>query len=145
LSAANARWLPVPQLSALAGKAQFLYLEWWRAVPQPRNGRSIYKPIETAYLYVDYSDYGWGAVLNENPSFIREALVCSIPPSTHNMKLAASCALAHAIKSFLPQLRGCNVLLHVYNIAVSASIEGLHGNAITGNRTRHLRVRSRTP
>ena len=28
---------------------------------------------------------------------------------------------------------------------VMANVEGLHGNAITGNRTRHLRIRSRTP
>jgi hypothetical protein len=45
-------------------------LEWWRTVPnQHYNGRSIYKPIETAYLHADSSGYGWGAVLNDNPIY----------------------------------------------------------------------------
>jgi hypothetical protein len=30
-------------------------LEWWRTVPNQHNGRSIYKPIETAYLHADSS------------------------------------------------------------------------------------------
>jgi hypothetical protein len=34
-------------------------LEWWRTVPTQHNGWSIYKPIETAYLHADSSDYGW--------------------------------------------------------------------------------------
>jgi hypothetical protein len=33
-------------------------LEWWRTVPDHHNGRSIYKPIETAYLHADSSGYG---------------------------------------------------------------------------------------
>jgi hypothetical protein len=32
-------------------------LVWWRTVPNQNNGRSIYKPIETAYLHADSSDY----------------------------------------------------------------------------------------
>jgi hypothetical protein len=28
-------------------------LEWWRNVPKQNNGRSIYKPTETAYLHAD--------------------------------------------------------------------------------------------
>jgi hypothetical protein len=44
-------------------------LEWWLSVPNHHNGRSIYKPIETAYLRADSSDYGWGGVLNGNPNF----------------------------------------------------------------------------
>eukprot|EP00873_Tetraselmis_striata_P008853 jgi/Tetstr1/429117/TSEL_019079.t1 len=38
---------------------------WWVAVPNHNNGRSIYKPVETAYIHIDSSGYGWGAVLNE--------------------------------------------------------------------------------
>eukprot|EP00873_Tetraselmis_striata_P020172 jgi/Tetstr1/440436/TSEL_028769.t1 len=38
-------------------------LEWWLAVPSHSNGRSIYKPVETAYAHIDSSGYGWGAVL----------------------------------------------------------------------------------
>jgi hypothetical protein len=44
-------------------------LEWWRTVPDQHNGRSIYKPIETAYLHADSSGYGWGPVLNDNHAY----------------------------------------------------------------------------
>jgi hypothetical protein len=44
-------------------------LEWCDRDPTQNNCRSIYKPIETAYLHADSSDYGWGAVLNDNPNF----------------------------------------------------------------------------
>jgi hypothetical protein len=44
-------------------------LEWWRTVPTQHNGRSIYKPIQTAYLHADSIDYGWGAVLNDDPNY----------------------------------------------------------------------------
>jgi hypothetical protein len=30
------------------------------------NGQSIYKPIDTAYLHADSSDYGWGGVMNND-------------------------------------------------------------------------------
>jgi hypothetical protein len=33
-------------------------LEWWRTVSTQNNGRSIYKPIETAYLHDDSNNYG---------------------------------------------------------------------------------------
>jgi hypothetical protein len=29
----------------------------------------MYKPVETAYLHADSSDYGWGAVLNDDPNY----------------------------------------------------------------------------
>jgi hypothetical protein len=45
--------------------------EWWRTVPDQHNGRSIYTPIETAYLLADSSGSGWGAVLNDNPISMR--------------------------------------------------------------------------
>jgi hypothetical protein len=44
-------------------------LEWWRTVPDHHNGRSIFKPIEIAYLHADSSGYGWGAVLNDNHAY----------------------------------------------------------------------------
>jgi hypothetical protein len=44
-------------------------LEWWRTVPDKHDGRSIYKPFETAYLHAESSGYGWGAVLNDNPAY----------------------------------------------------------------------------
>eukprot|EP00873_Tetraselmis_striata_P014980 jgi/Tetstr1/435244/TSEL_024163.t1 len=36
--------------------------EWWAAIPNHNNGGSIYKPVETAYLHVDRSGYGWGVL-----------------------------------------------------------------------------------
>jgi hypothetical protein len=29
----------------------------------------MYNPIETMYFHVDSSDYGWGAVLNDNAAY----------------------------------------------------------------------------
>jgi hypothetical protein len=40
-------------------------LHWWTQVPYANNGRSLFSPIETAYLNCARSSYGWGAVLNE--------------------------------------------------------------------------------
>jgi hypothetical protein len=37
--------------------------------PTQHNGRSIYKPIETAFLHADSSAYGWGTVLNYKPQY----------------------------------------------------------------------------
>eukprot|EP00873_Tetraselmis_striata_P038840 jgi/Tetstr1/459104/TSEL_004554.t1 len=40
-------------------------LEWWGAVPNLSSGRSIYMPVETAYMPVESSGYRCGVVLNE--------------------------------------------------------------------------------
>eukprot|EP00873_Tetraselmis_striata_P029850 jgi/Tetstr1/450114/TSEL_037157.t1 len=37
-------------------------LQWWVGVPTQHNGRPINRPVETGYLHVDSSSYGWGAV-----------------------------------------------------------------------------------
>jgi hypothetical protein len=50
-------------------------LEWWRIVPI-HNGRSIYKPIGTAYLHANSSGYGWRAVLNHNPKLQARGIWC---------------------------------------------------------------------
>eukprot|EP00873_Tetraselmis_striata_P026254 jgi/Tetstr1/446518/TSEL_034044.t1 len=34
-------------------------LEWWRDVPTRHNGAPILRPVETAYLHADSSQYGW--------------------------------------------------------------------------------------
>eukprot|EP00873_Tetraselmis_striata_P014898 jgi/Tetstr1/435162/TSEL_002618.t1 len=52
-------------------------LEWWGAVPNHSNGRSIYKPVETAYMHVDSSSYGWHHRLSETASEV----VTIFPPS----------------------------------------------------------------
>jgi hypothetical protein len=33
-------------------------LQWWTQVPSVNKGRSIFSPIETAYLHCDCSSYG---------------------------------------------------------------------------------------
>eukprot|EP00873_Tetraselmis_striata_P044127 jgi/Tetstr1/464391/TSEL_009184.t1 len=40
-------------------------LEWWRDVPTRHNGAPIMRPVETAYLHTDSSQYGWVVVLCE--------------------------------------------------------------------------------
>jgi hypothetical protein len=35
-------------------------------MPKQNNGRSICKPIETAYLHADSNDYGWVVVMNSD-------------------------------------------------------------------------------
>eukprot|EP00873_Tetraselmis_striata_P043203 jgi/Tetstr1/463467/TSEL_008359.t1 len=44
-------------------------MEWWTQVPAQHNGRSMYKPVETAYLHADSSSYGWKAVLNNDNAY----------------------------------------------------------------------------
>eukprot|EP00873_Tetraselmis_striata_P025277 jgi/Tetstr1/445541/TSEL_033315.t1 len=43
-------------------------LEWWAGVPTDSDGRFIYKPVETVYMHVDNSNYGW--VFNETTGFL---------------------------------------------------------------------------
>eukprot|EP00873_Tetraselmis_striata_P002813 jgi/Tetstr1/423077/TSEL_013848.t1 len=41
-------------------------LDWWAVVPtHNNNGRSTNKLVETVYMHVYNSGYGWGAVLNK--------------------------------------------------------------------------------
>jgi hypothetical protein len=40
-------------------------MQWWRHVPNQSNGKPIHKPFEIAYLRMDSSGYGWGAVLKD--------------------------------------------------------------------------------
>jgi hypothetical protein len=95
-------------------------LEWWRTVPTQHNGRSIYKPIETAYLHPDSSDYGWGAVLNDDSNYQARGF-WSATDRLHHITLKELRAVRHAVESFLPQLKGRQVLLHEDNTAVVAT------------------------
>jgi hypothetical protein len=99
-------------------------LEWWRTLPDQQNGRSIYKPIETAYLHPASSGYGWGAMLNDNLAY--HALGFWYDDDRHqHMSWKELRAVRLAIESFLPQLRARNVLLHEYNTAVVATMSKL--------------------
>jgi hypothetical protein len=96
-------------------------LEWWRTVPDQHNDRSIYKPIETAYLHADSSGYGWGAVLNDNHAYQARGFWYDDDRKQH-ITWKELRAVRLAIESFLPQLRGRHVLLHEDNTAVVATL-----------------------
>jgi hypothetical protein len=99
-------------------------LEWWRTVPTQNNGRSIYKHIETAYLHADSSDYGWGAVLNDDSNYQAHGFWSATDRLQHNTwkKLRA---VRHVVESFLPQLKGRQVLLHEETTAIVAALTKL--------------------
>eukprot|EP00873_Tetraselmis_striata_P036056 jgi/Tetstr1/456320/TSEL_004100.t1 len=96
-------------------------LEWWTQVPAQHNGRSMYKPVETAYLHADSSSYGWGAVLNNNSAYQARGFWYEDDRS-HHITWKELRAVRHAVESFLPQLRGRRVLLHEDNTAVVAAL-----------------------
>ena len=90
-------------------------LEWWRQVPAQHNGRSIFREVETAYLHVDSSSFGWGAVVNEHleaRGFWHE------PVRSQHITYKELRAVRLAVESFLPQLRGRCVRVHEDNQAV---------------------------
>jgi hypothetical protein len=39
-------------------------MHWWTHVPNHANGKSIHRPVKTAYIHCDNLGYGWGLVLN---------------------------------------------------------------------------------
>ena len=97
-------------------------LGWWRGVPQEANGRPIFRAVETAYLHVDSSTYGWGAVLNDHD----EARGFWYQPDRSlHITFKELKAVRLAVESFLPQLKHRNVLLHEDNQAVVAVLTHL--------------------
>jgi hypothetical protein len=76
--------------------------EWWRTIPTQNNGRSIYKPIETAYLHADSSIYGWGAVLNDDSNYQGRGLWTASDRLQH-ITWKELRVVRHAVESFLPQ------------------------------------------
>jgi hypothetical protein len=99
-------------------------LEWWRTMPDQQNGCSIYKPIETVYLHADNSVYGWEAVLNDNHACHARGFWYDSNRHQH-ITWKELRAVRLAIESFLPQLRGRNILLHEDNTAVVATLSKL--------------------
>jgi hypothetical protein len=99
-------------------------LEWWRTVPSQNNGRSIYKPVETAYLHADSSDYGWGVVLNDDPNY-QPRVFLSATDRLQHITWKELRAVRHSVESFLPQLKGRQVLLPEDNTAVVAALTKL--------------------
>eukprot|EP00873_Tetraselmis_striata_P038373 jgi/Tetstr1/458637/TSEL_004341.t1 len=99
-------------------------IKWWNQVPAQHNGRSMYKPVETAYLHADSSTYGWGAVLNNNNAYKARGFWYEDDRSRH-ITWKELRTVRHAVESFLPQLRGRRVLLHEDNTAVVAALANL--------------------
>ena len=97
-------------------------LLWWRDVPSQQNGRPIHKPTETAYLHVDSSDYGWGAVLNDLKT--ARGFWYDEDRAQH-ITFKELKAVRYAVSSFLPELMGRRVLLHEDNQAVVSVITHL--------------------
>eukprot|EP00873_Tetraselmis_striata_P028826 jgi/Tetstr1/449090/TSEL_036302.t1 len=88
---------------------------WWVAVPNHNNGRSIYMPVETAYMHVDNSGYGWGAIFIETieaRGFWYDC-DCELHITCKELK-----AVRYAMLTFLSELRGRHVLLHEDNMEV---------------------------
>jgi hypothetical protein len=99
-------------------------LEWGRTMPDHQNGRSIYKHIKTAYLHADSGGYGWGAVLNDNRAYHARGFWYD-DDRHHHIIWKELRDVRLAIESFLPQLRGRNILLHEDNTAVVATLSKL--------------------
>jgi hypothetical protein len=99
-------------------------LEWWRTVPNQNSGRSIYKPIETAYIHADSNDYEWGAVLNDDSNYQARSFWSSTDRLQH-ITWKELRAVRHVVESFLPQLKGRQFLLHEDNTAVVAALSKL--------------------
>eukprot|EP00873_Tetraselmis_striata_P035787 jgi/Tetstr1/456051/TSEL_042821.t1 len=97
-------------------------LRWWADVPSAKNGRSIFRPMESAYLHFDSSRYGWGVVPNDKANargYWRS------PDLTEHITVKELKALRLAELSFLFLMRGCHVLLHDHNQAFMAELNHL--------------------
>eukprot|EP00873_Tetraselmis_striata_P017016 jgi/Tetstr1/437280/TSEL_026009.t1 len=91
-------------------------LGWWVAVPNHSNGRSIYTPVaEAAYMHVDSSGYGWGAVLNETTE--ARGFWYDGDRELH-ITYKELKAVRYAVITFLSELRGRKMLLHEDNMGV---------------------------
>eukprot|EP00873_Tetraselmis_striata_P014119 jgi/Tetstr1/434383/TSEL_023484.t1 len=90
-------------------------LQWWVGVPTQHNGRPINRPVETGYLHVDSSSYGWGAVLNEH----REPRGFWYDDDRNaHFTMKELNAVRLAVESFLPMLQNRHIRLHEDNQAV---------------------------
>eukprot|EP00873_Tetraselmis_striata_P021888 jgi/Tetstr1/442152/TSEL_030304.t1 len=93
-------------------------LEWWVAVHGHSNGSCIYKPVETAYMHVDSSGYGWGAVLSETTGTGASGFWYDGTREMHITYNKEFKAVRYAVLIFLSGLRGRQVLLHGDNMGV---------------------------
>eukprot|EP00873_Tetraselmis_striata_P046316 jgi/Tetstr1/466580/TSEL_000988.t1 len=99
-------------------------LEWLTEVHAQHNGRSMYKPVETANLHENSSSYGWGDVLNNNSTYHARGF-WYVDDRVHHITWKELRVVRHAVESSLPHLRGRRVLLHEDNTAVVAALTNL--------------------
>ena len=97
-------------------------LEWWRHVPSQHNGRPIQRQLESVYLHCDSSQYGWGAVLNDQ--YEARGFWYDGDRAMH-ITFKELKAVRLAVRTFLPYLSGRWVLLHEDNQAVVAVLTHL--------------------
>eukprot|EP00873_Tetraselmis_striata_P046012 jgi/Tetstr1/466276/TSEL_000956.t1 len=97
-------------------------LQWWVGVPTQHNGRPINRPVETGYLHVDSSSYGWGAVLNEHHE--ARGFWYDDDRNAH-ITLKELKAVRLAIESFLPMLQNRHIRLHEDNQALVGVLTNL--------------------
>ena len=97
-------------------------LEWWTSVPSQQNGRPIWRAVETAYIHVDSSDFGWGAVLDDHH---QARGFWGLQDRNQHITFKELKAVRYAVESFLPHIVGRNVLLHEDNQAVVAVLTHL--------------------
>eukprot|EP00873_Tetraselmis_striata_P044281 jgi/Tetstr1/464545/TSEL_009302.t1 len=97
-------------------------LQWWVGVPTQHNGRPINRPVETGYLHVDSSSYGWGAVLNEHHE--ARGFWYDDDRNAH-ITMKELKAVRLAIESFLSMLQNRHIRLHEDNQAVVGVLTNL--------------------
>eukprot|EP00873_Tetraselmis_striata_P013114 jgi/Tetstr1/433378/TSEL_022663.t1 len=97
-------------------------LQWRVGVPTQHNSRPINRPIETGYLHVDTSSYGWGAVLNEHHE--ARGFWYDDDRNAH-ITLKELKAVRLAIESFLPMLLNRHIRLHEGDQAVVGVLTNL--------------------
>ena len=90
-------------------------LEWWTAVPQQHNGRPICRPVETAYMTTDASDFAWVATLNNR---LEARGFFNVRDRALHITHKELMAVRHAVESFLPHVKGRRVVLDGDNQAV---------------------------
>eukprot|EP00873_Tetraselmis_striata_P044139 jgi/Tetstr1/464403/TSEL_009196.t1 len=87
-------------------------LEWLAAILGHINGRSICTLVDTVYMHVDSSGYGWGAVLNETT----EARGFKYD-GDRELHITYK-AVRYTVLTVLSELRGRQVLIHEDNMVV---------------------------
>ena len=97
-------------------------LEWWTSVPSQRNGTPIWRAVETTYIHVDSSDFGWGAALDDHHQ-ARD--FWGLQDRGQHITFKELKAVSYVVESFLPHIVGINVMLHEDNQAVVAVLTHL--------------------